>query len=69
MRSLGIVLAIIGLAMLLVRGFTYVTERNVAKVGPVEINKTERHPVEWSPIAGAVLLAGGLAVVAMSKKS
>jgi hypothetical protein len=67
MRTAGIVLAVLGLIMLLVTGFNLVTKEKVAEIGPVEINKKENHTVNWSPIAGAVLLAGGVLIITTSK--
>jgi len=59
-RSIGTVMLIIGLLMMIYTGFTYVTKKKVVDLGPVEINKEEKHPVQWSPIVGAVLFVGGV---------
>jgi hypothetical protein len=67
MKTAGIILAIAGLVMLLVTGFNIVTKEKVAEIGPVEINKKEHHTVNWSPIAGAILLAGGVLILTSSK--
>ncbi len=67
-RSLGFVLIVIGILMMAYTGFNYVTTKKVVDIGPIQIDKKQNHPVEWSPIVGAVLLVGGIAVVAMSKK-
>ena len=40
----------------------------VVDLGKIEINKTENHPVSWSPIVGGVLLVGGIAMFFMAKK-
>ena len=68
MKSLGIVLAAIGLIMMIYTGFNFVTKEKVVDLGPIEINKTTNHPVQWSPIVGAVLLVGGIAIFAANKK-
>ena len=68
MKGLGIVLVIIGIAMMVITGFNFVTKKNVVDIGPVEINKEENHPVQWSPIIGGVLLIGGIVVLATSRK-
>ena len=67
-RSLGFVIIVIGILMMAYTGFNYVTTEKVVDIGPIQIDKKQNHPVEWSPIVGAVLLVGGIAVVAMSKK-
>jgi len=69
MKGLGIVLVILGIAMMVITGFNVVTKKKVVDLGPVEINKEEKHPVQWSPIIGGVLLIGGIVVLATSKKT
>jgi uncharacterized membrane protein YdcZ (DUF606 family) len=68
-RNIGIVLVVIGIIMMIYTGFSFVTKEKVVDIGPVEINKEEKHPVKWSPIIGAVLLIGGIALIATGKKS
>jgi uncharacterized membrane protein len=66
-KKVGIILIIVGVLMMIYTGFTYVTKERVVDVGPVEINKTESHPVQWSPIVGGILLVGGILIVATGK--
>lgn len=68
-KTLGIVMAIIGILMIVYTGFSYVTKDKVVDLGPIEINAETSHPVQWSPIVGVVLLVGGIVVVATSKKN
>jgi hypothetical protein len=68
MRTLGIVLIVIGGLMTLFTGFNLVTKKEVADIGPIEINKTEKTPVQWSPIIGGILLVAGIAIVATNKR-
>jgi uncharacterized membrane protein YdcZ (DUF606 family) len=67
-KTIGIVLVVIGLLMMLYTGFNYVTKEKVVDIGPVEISKTESHPVQWSPIVGVLLLVGGIVVLVSDKK-
>lgn len=69
MKSLGIVLLALGLIMMIYTGFNFVTKEKVVDLGPLEINKTTNHPVQWSPIVGMVLLVGGIVIFATSKKT
>lgn len=62
-------MAATGALMIVYTGFNYVTKDKVIDVGSIEINKETSHPVQWSPIAGAVLLVGGIVVFATGKKS
>jgi hypothetical protein len=68
MRTLGILLIVIGGLMTLFTGFNLVTKKEVADIGPIEINKTEKTPVAWSPIVGGILLVAGIAIVATNKR-
>lgn len=68
MKNLGIVLVVIGIIMMLITGFNFVTKKKVVDLGPVEINKEENHPVQWSPIIGGILLVGGIVIIAVGKK-
>jgi hypothetical protein len=66
-KKVGIILIVVGALMMIYTGFTYITKEKVVDIGPVEVNKTERHPVQWSPIVGGILLVGGLLLVATDK--
>lgn len=54
--------------MIVYTGFNYVTKEKVVDLGPIEIQSEKNHPVQWSPIVGAVLLVGGIVVFVTSKK-
>jgi hypothetical protein len=69
MRTLAIFLIVIGGIMTIFTGFNLVSKKKVADIGPVEINKTERTPVYWSPVTGAILLVAGIIVLATSKRT
>jgi uncharacterized membrane protein YdcZ (DUF606 family) len=68
MKTLGILLIVIGGIMTVFTGFNIVTKEEVADIGPIEINKTERTPIYWHPITGAVLLVAGIVIMATSRK-
>jgi uncharacterized membrane protein YdcZ (DUF606 family) len=68
MKTLGILLIVIGAIMTMFTGFNLITKKEVADIGPIEINKTEKTPIYWSPITGAILLVAGVVVVATSRK-
>ena len=67
-KSLGVILVVLGIAMMVYTGFNFVTKEKVVDLGPIEINKEKNNPVSWSPIIGVVLLVGGIIVLARSKK-
>ena len=67
MKSIGFVLIGVGIIMMLVTGFNVVTKKKVIDIGKIEISRDENHPVQWSPIIGGVLLAGGIVLLLTSK--
>jgi len=67
-KTIGIVLAIIGILMIIYTGFNYVTTEKVVDLGPMHMSMERNHPVQWSPIVGAVLLVGGIILVVIDRK-
>mgnify|MGYP005811230183 CR=1 FL=1 len=67
-RSIGIAIIVIGAIMVFYTGFNYVTKEKVVDIGPIEINKEENHPVQWSPIVGVALLVGGILLIVADKR-
>ena len=59
---------LLGSIMIVYTGFNYVTTEKVIDLGAIVINKEKNHPVQWSPIAGVILLVGGIVLVVNNKK-
>ena len=68
-RTTGIMLIVIGALMMIYTGFNYITTERVVDIGAIHINKEESHPVQWSPIVGALLRVGGIIIIAQDKKA
>ena len=68
MRTLGMILLVIGIVMTVFTGFTIITKEKVVDAGPLEINKEEKTPIYWSPITGAVLMAAGVVILLVGGK-
>ena len=68
--TVGLVLLIIGVALLLVGGISYTTQERT-QIGPMAIMHPEEHRIPYSPLAGALLtLTGGaLMVIGRTSKS
>lgn len=66
-KNIGIILIVIGIVMMIYTGFNLITTEKVVDIGPIEINKEKDHPVQWSPIIGGILLAGGIVIIATNK--
>ncbi len=54
--------------MLVYTGVNITTKEKIVDVGPIEISKEKNHPVQWSPIAGGVLVVGGIALFMIGRK-
>ena len=57
----GIILIVVGIVLLAWGGFaSFTTKENVAKLGPLEVNKENEHRVPVGPIVGGVCIVGGI---------
>jgi len=62
-KTLGVILIVLGLFGLAWGGFTYTTSENVVDIGPIHATRDKTHNVPLPPIAGAVALIGGIALL------
>ncbi|HSF14929.1 MAG TPA: hypothetical protein VLK65_05205 [Vicinamibacteria bacterium] len=68
MRILAIALLVAGALALAYGGFSYTSETHEAKLGPVEINITEKERVNVPVWAGMALLVTGAGILLTGKK-
>ncbi|MVT09024.1 hypothetical protein [Chitinophaga tropicalis] len=68
MKTFGIILIVIGIAMIVIRGFSVQTEKKVVDLGPVEVNKKENHWVGWPVYAGGIIIVAGIVLVLNGRK-
>ncbi|HWD89844.1 MAG TPA: hypothetical protein VG367_17050 [Mucilaginibacter sp.] len=68
-RNIGIILIVIGAAMLIWSGFSYTTREKVVDIGPLQVEANKKHNVTWPPYVGAIFLVGGIIVLVTAKKS
>jgi len=68
-RTIGIVVLIAGTAMLIWSGFTYTKKEKIVDAGPIQISADRQKTVSWPPYAGALLVVGGVILIATAKKS
>jgi hypothetical protein len=61
--AIGILLAVLGAAILGYQGITYTTHDTVVDVGPVKVTTEKEKTVPISPILGGVALAGGVGMI------
>ena len=69
MRSFGIVLIVLGIAMIIIRGISVPTEKNIVDIGPIKIDKQENKWIGWPTYAGALVVLTGAILIFSSKKA
>jgi hypothetical protein len=68
MKSLGIILIVVGIAMIIIRGISVPTQKKVVDIGSLEINKTENKWIGWPTYAGGIVAIVGVVLTVSSKK-
>jgi len=66
-RTLGIVLIVVGIAMLIWTGFSYTKREKIVDAGPIQISADKEKSVNWPPYAGGIILVAGVIVFVASK--
>lgn len=67
-RILGIILIVLGLAGLLFGGLSYDRKKADVDLGPVDFEVTERKTLPVPPIAGAVAIVAGVALMFVGRR-
>ena len=67
-KTLGLILVGLGLAGIAWGGLTYTTRETVVDLGPIQATREKSHSIPLPPVAGAVLLATGIALLVAGKK-
>jgi hypothetical protein len=67
-RTVGVILIVLGLAGLAWGGFTYTTREKVVDIGPIHATRDQTHTVLLPPLAGAVALIGGIVLLVAGRK-
>jgi hypothetical protein len=68
-KTLGIILIALGLVGLIWGGFSYTTRKKVVDIGPIHATRDQTHNVPLPPIAGALALIGGVALLVTGKNT
>ncbi|MBB6237878.1 putative membrane protein [Pedobacter sp. AK013] len=66
-RTLGLILIVVGIAMLIWTGFTYTKKEKLVDAGPIQISADKEKSVNWPPYAGGIILIAGVIVFVASK--
>ena len=67
-KTLGIIMIIVGAAMLIWTGFSFTRKEKVVDIGALEISADKKEHVNWPPYVGGIVLVAGIVVVASSKR-
>ena len=67
-KTLGVILIVLGLIGLVWGGFSYTTRETVVDIGPIHASRDKTHNVLFPPLAGALALIGGIALVVIRRK-
>lgn len=65
---MGILLVVLGMAALLFGGIGYPRQKTILDIGGIKAVATEHRTFPVAPIAGAVLLLGGVALLALPNR-
>lgn len=68
MKTLGIILIVLGLAMFFIPGISVQTEEKLVDLGPIEVNKTKDHDLTWPNYAGGISIAAGVVLIFLGRK-
>lgn len=63
MKSLGLILIIIGILMFVLGNVTFTRKEKVVDAGPIEIDRKEKKTIKWPNYAGAVIVVAGVIVL------
>ena len=63
MKILGFILILIGIVMIIFREVSFTHEKEVAELGPIELNKKEQKTVAWPVYAGIAIAVCGVVVL------
>ena len=67
---IGIILIVVGVAILAFGGFSFTSQKKLIDAGPVQVNTEQTKSVPISPIAGyGALIAGVVLLVAGSRRA
>jgi hypothetical protein len=67
-KVLGVVLVALGVIGLAWGGFAYTSRERVVDIGPIHAARDKTHFVSLPPLAGAVALIGGIALLLAGAK-
>ncbi|MCX5800165.1 MAG: hypothetical protein NTX17_02075 [Candidatus Eisenbacteria bacterium] len=68
MKSIGILLVVLGVLALVYGGINYNKNRTVLQMGSMSVTATERKSIPVPAVVGVVVLIGGVALLVTGKR-
>jgi hypothetical protein len=59
-KTIGVILIVLGLVALAYQGISYTTREKVVDLGPIEASKETKRTIPLPPVVGIVSIAGGI---------
>jgi hypothetical protein len=69
MKNFAIVLIVIGIVMMVITGFSYVTQETIIDAGPLQVTADKKESINWPPYIGGFALIAGVILLAVGKKN
>ncbi|WP_316826875.1 hypothetical protein [Pedobacter miscanthi] len=66
-KTIGLILIVVGIAMLIWTGFSYTKKEKIVDAGPIQISADKEKSVNWPPYAGGIILIAGVFVFIAAK--
>ena len=63
LKTVGIILIILGIVALIFQGITYTKREKVIDLGPIEATAEKKKTIPLPPILGGIALVGGIALL------
>jgi drug/metabolite transporter (DMT)-like permease len=67
-KSAGVILIVIGLAIIVWGAYGFKTQDKVLDVGPIHATKETEHNIPYAPLVGGLVLIGGAVLLASGKR-
>jgi hypothetical protein len=69
MKKTGIAMFILGIILTVLSGFDMLTREKIIDFGRVQVIHQKRHNINWSPLAGVVVMVVGAGVYLYGRKN